>query len=54
MVEYGRKVTNEERSKVGTSQKNVLTKERFEVIHTGVFHWDYGQKPEDETREKER
>lgn len=26
---------------------------RFEVIHTRVLHWDYGQKPEDETQEKE-
>lgn len=26
----------------------------FKVIHTRVLHWNYGQKPEDETREKER
>lgn len=29
-------------------------KERFEVIHTRILHWDYGQMPEDETRERKR
>lgn len=43
---------------MGRDQKDIieecLAKERFEVIHTRVLHWDYGQKPEDETRERER
>lgn len=42
-------------SKVEGREMWSLCKERFrfEVIHTRVLHWDYGQKPEDETQERE-
>lgn len=52
MTEYGRKWV------VSRSQEEIkdrhLAKQRLEVIHTGVLHWDYGQKAEDETQERER